>query len=124
MKTFRNMVAGLALLIAVACAGVTARDQSMRGMAEAWPRIAVDVKRGAPAEQAEEVGALVAQVGEALNSGARIQLVGLDWPRLRFLAEDGITARVKAGEIGLGVAEEKREKLRLFTQTWIKLLER
>jgi hypothetical protein len=122
--------AALAVLFLSACAGVKAREEVlMPRMAEAFARIEPEVERGMvarslPAPEVEGVRDLVRRVREALGSGNRAELMPLDWPRLRDLAQAGIMDRVGAGEIDVGVAAGKIERLRLFTESWAKVLER
>lgn len=52
--------------------------------------------------------------GQAAREGLLAPAVVAAWPSVRADADRGILAELEAGEIGPGVAEEKRERVRQF----------
>lgn len=116
-------------LAVVACAGIHAREQTLiPAMQLAWKGIQVDVVVGIenledePAKQILRTE--VAAMTDALSSGDRERVISVDWPMLSGTALVGIRLRVNAGEIGPGVAESLRERIRVFDESWRKLQER
>lgn len=99
-----------ALLLAVACAGNTARrNVLLPTMRNAWSGIVDNIDAGAPI--AAEL-AVRDEMGAALRAKDIPRILAIDWRRLRLVALRGIDAM----PIGPGVAESLRERLRMFGQ--------
>lgn len=121
----RGLVALVALL-ASACTGVTARKALPLSMGYAFPAVRQDVEAGVAAQNPPMSAAAVAgieqdlnAIASALESGDRAALLTIDWPgTLRPLAEAGVMARAQAGEIVLGLAQSRLERVRLFSESW------
>lgn len=126
-----SLLAVFALFVC-ACAGLKARDEVLpRSMGQAFASIEPQVRAGAAAqdpplsaEQVAQIDADLAAIRGALERGARAELLSIDWPPLRALAEGGIVARAQRNEIGLGVAQSLLERLRLFSESWTAALSR
>ena len=126
MKRFVNAGVALALLAMSACAGLNARQDGMRVVADAYATIVqpiVLVGIGAEedagrisAAKAEELRVIVRTIGQVLDGGQPGQAIGLPaaWDMLLPFALQGIDARIAKGEIGPGVGEALKETIRLF----------
>lgn len=123
MKTLKTLAAMAALLLTLACAGVSARENVlMPAMSKAFATVvAPAVDRGAT-EAGVDLGDAVQVFQDALDSGDREQVRVLDWSGLRALALSGIQARVDAGEIGPGVARSLLETVNQFDARHSQLL--
>lgn len=132
--TTLGLVAIVLQLLAVACAGVRARETAlMPVMAKAWSTVVAGaVESGVvagklPAEQtAEQVRAASTAMQQALDSGDRYSVRAVDWTSLRQVALDGIAARAalpaSGGGIGGGVAMSLVETVNEFDRNHTKLL--
>jgi len=126
MKHFMMGGAFLAALLMTACAGLQAREGSMRVVAEAYATIVQPIVLvGIGAEQdagrlsesrASELRVIVRTIGEVLDGGQVSEAGGLAaaWDMLLPFALQGIDARIEKGEIGPGVGESLKETIRLF----------
>ena len=116
----------LALLAMSACAGLNARQDGMRVVADAYATIVQPIVLvGIGAEQdagrisaakAEELRVIVRTIGQVLDGGTVADAGGLPaaWDMLLPFALQGIDARIAKGEIGPGVGEALKETIRLF----------
>jgi hypothetical protein len=116
----------LALLAMSACAGLNARQDGMRVVADAYATIVQPIVLvGIGAEQdagrisaakAEELRVVVRTIGVVLDGGTVADAGGLPaaWDMLLPFALQGIDARIAKGEIGPGVGEALKETIRLF----------
>lgn len=109
----KRSLVGIMLVVAMVmsgCAGARAqRNVLAPALLGAWTVISVQAADGgATAEQ-------VADFAEALDTWNKIDVVA-QWPVIRAAAEMSIHARLAAGEIGPGVAESLRSRLRQFTE--------
>lgn len=116
-----------------ACAGVATRDRVLpASMGQAFPAVRQDVAAGVAAQNpplGDEVVAAInldlAAIETALGEGNRAALLSIDWAgTLRPLAEAGVMARAQSGEIALGVAQSRLERVRLFSESWSAALAR
>lgn len=130
---------GLVVLAALAaCAGTAAREHTLLpAMRLAWPGVQAAVARGITtgleaqsqtltAAAAAELTTATREMKAALETGeaGQVAAASVMWPALEALAFTGIDARVRAGEIGSGVAESLRERVRQFSLALIKFLRR
>ena len=108
--------ASLALfLIAAACAGTTARTEVLLpAMQQAWPPIHDAIERELAVAPDAAGTAALAGADAALQSGDPIAVASVAWAVLDALHEADATRRVDLGQIGPGVAESLRERLRQF----------
>lgn len=108
--------ASLALfMIAAACAGTTARAEVLLpALRQAWAGIRGGVERELVVAPDAAGTAALAGADAALRSGDQIAVAAVAWPVLDALAMADITRRTAAGQIGPGVAESWRERLRQF----------
>ena len=126
MKRFMNASVAVVLLAMSACAGLNARQDGMRVVADAYATIVQPIVLvGIGAEQdagrisaadAEELRSVVRAIGVVLDGGQTGQAYGLPaaWDLLLPFALQGIEARIAKGEIGVGVGEALKETIRLF----------
>lgn len=135
MRVAPTMMALATALVSTGCVGISKRETSMMvGMSFTWTaEIAEDVERGLQAGvasgqfsegQAELWRAEAAALTEALASGDRTQVIGIDWPALRRLALDGIQVLVDRGEITTGGAASFIETVNRFDQNLLTLISR
>ena len=112
----RKVLMGMMMLVAVACTGVTAREEVlMRDMALVWPNVAADVQRGST----EDVSAQIQLVTNALQTADRYELARTPVMSLLDLASIGIQKRVESKEIGAGVAKSLLERVRNFRESFL-----
>jgi len=123
MTTIRNLCAVGALLLSLACAGVSARENGlMPAMAQAYTTgISPLIGRGADAAGVD-VSAESDAFLNALESGDRELVRPLDWTALRSFALSGIQVRLDAGEIGPGVSRSLLETIAQFDARHSQLL--
>lgn len=96
------------VLVLASCAGSAARVESLLpALRLAWPYIVRNVEGSMPSER---VADLARRMGRALESGDVVD----GWEVLERAALLGIDVRLARGEIGPGVAESLRERVRMF----------
>lgn len=104
---------GIILIVAMVmagCAGARAqRNVLTPALLGAWTTIAVQAADGGATVE------LVAAFNVALETRAYADVVE-QWPEIRAAAEVSILARLAGGEIGPGVAESLRSRLRQFNE--------
>ena len=126
MRRARAFCAGAVLLLLVACAGLKARRHVLvPAMNMAWAGISSDIDvgiSGLTVDAASGVRVQQQRMAAALTAGDITGILLVDWPALRKIAHQGIDLRRwKHGQIGPGVAESLRERLRMFTRALLKL---
>lgn len=114
MRTITTVGVILALFLA-ACAGATARTEVLLpAMRQAWPPIRVAIERELVVAPDSTGSAALAGADAALQSGDPIAVAAVAWPVLDAMAQSDTTRRVDLGQIGPGVADSLRERLRQF----------
>ncbi len=117
-------VAGLTLVLSC-CAGLKAREHVLiPAMEMAWAGITTDIGAGMSAltvDGAAVVREECERMGVALATGDIQGILMVDWARLRGVAEIGISLRLARKEIGPGVYESLKERLRVFSEALKKL---
>lgn len=131
----------LPILFLGSCAGTAARNRALLPAMHAaynvnnspsttWNGKGIywDIRKGIDAIERtpvakKELRLLADDLGDALKSQDYLRVARIDWPRLRAVANLGISERVRAGEIGEGVAASYSERLALFSRSF-QLLQR
>jgi hypothetical protein len=129
----KKLAIPILLLVAAGCVGLFARKHALFPAAQlAWKGVSADIEKGVADAVAkgelDEAGAALArnqasQMAGALEKKDRRALFSTRaiWPLLRAYAEQGITARVVAGEISAGVSQSLFERIRKFEEALHKL---
>ena len=114
MKTITKW-ASLALFLIAACAGTTARTEALLpAMRQAWVGIRPAVERHITSIDDLTYNQALAAADAALASGEPVSFASVAWQLIDESHEADVARRVKAGEIGPGVAESLRERLAQF----------
>ena len=117
-----GLVAITGLLLSTNCAGIKVRESALiPAMQTAWPAVSASVSR---ASQTAATAKLLKAMTDALDAQDRFAAKAVNWPLLKSFAMIGISIRLKAKEIGPGVAESLRERVRVFDLSYRKLIAR
>lgn len=116
----------LSAILLLACAGARARnDALLPAMALAWPGIASDVQVAVDGglvpslEEALRVRAASAEMTAALAAKDLSRVRRVLWPTLLHdAALQGIDLRLSRGEVGPGVADSLRERVKNFDEAF------
>lgn len=131
-----NRLLPLLLILALAsCVGTRARDEALMPVAsQIWPNVRIDYEAGLADGVADgdlnnaqrgELLALADDLGEALESGSRSELLSVPWDtQMRPWAIRGITAAVDAGELGPNGSQILYQRVANFTAVILTLQER
>jgi hypothetical protein len=131
-RTQRWFTAGILLSVLAcvgvsSCAGTRAREEVLLPiLAAVWPAVSADVDSGVallPVADREVPRLEMKTMMLGLVSRDIDEVLAVNWPMLLDLGLRGIKEREISFEIGPGVADSFRERLRMFSEAWHKLRE-
>lgn len=106
----RHRIVTFAALAFVACTGIKARqDVLLPAIQAAWPAVRAEAMLGDP-----KVEPVAVQADTALQAGDKAAIGAVPWPLLQTAATAGISDKVTAGTVSVGVADSLRERDRQF----------
>lgn len=104
----------VAMLAAVACSGVTARENVLLpAMRLAWPQVQADAMVAPTAAETAQIEAMT----RALATGTVAAVKAVHWPQIQTAATRGIDKQVQDGQISEGVSGSLRERLKNFAES-------
>lgn len=132
MNRTAKILALVATLFLVACAGMQARENVlMPAMKIAWVNISKNVEQGITRSlatdditQVEAAGlrSEIIAMDSALASGIPVKVADVNWHRLHQIAKVGIQGRYDDDEIGFAVKKILMQRLERFHEAYVTLL--